>query len=83
MGRKLLIATLLAVAAIVPSKLDAAARGGREKSRSHKTRSEKSARNTNAKSKNKRQKKESGSDRGEFDRQWEQEQVEPTLPESE
>jgi hypothetical protein len=82
MSRRLLFAALLAAVAIVPASVNAAKHSSREKSRAHKTRSEKAAHHRGSKE-SKRQAKGASSNREEFDRQWEHEQVEPDLPESE
>jgi Flp pilus assembly protein TadB len=78
---KVLLLMIVAGLALTPSHAVAAARSGRDKSRSAKTRSEKSARSNS--SKTKKTKHTGDSARGEFEQQWDKQQVEPELPESE
>lgn len=81
---KVLLFGIAAALALTPSHAGAAARSGREKSRSAKPRSEKSARSSSTKNKkSKRAEGASKSERGEFEQRWDAEQVEPELPESE
>ena len=82
--RTLLFLAIIGAVAALPGVAGAAQRSNHEKSRSHKSRSEKSTRSASAKKKAKRSnsdRKESA--RSEFEQRWEQEQVEPDLPDSE
>lgn len=81
---RLLLAVVVAAVAMLPFGAQAAKRSGREKSRAHKTRSEKSSRHGSSGSKTKRRAGASTkSERGAFEQRWDQEQVEPELPQSE
>jgi Flp pilus assembly protein TadB len=79
MSYKLLVAALIAAVAIIPASVEAAKRPRREKSRAHRT----SAKSSRHRDSAKKHGDKATSDRGEFERRWNDQQLEPDLPEAE